>query len=335
MKSTIKDVAKAANVSISTVSRVVNTPDLVTKDKRNIVLKAITELDYQPNALARGLIYKRTQTFGVLIPDITNGYYAELFRGMEDEATKNGKNLIICNTDNDKKRMIESFKMLKEKLVDGIIYTSHPISPDYYEIIQRLQIPVVLASTHSLEYELPSVKINDEQASYDAVKYLIEAGHKKLGMISLFATHPIAGLPRIEGFMRAVRTHGLSIDSACSIQYSAARYDSAFEATEKLLLLSPDITAIFAASDEMALGVISCLHKQGLKVPDDISVIGFDNTRLSYMSLPKLTTVAQPIHDIGLQAVEKLLELIKMGSVVELRTYLPHRIIERDSVKKN
>jgi LacI family transcriptional regulator len=334
MKSTIKDVAKAASVSISTVSRVVNTPHLVAKDKRSNVLRAIADLDYQPNALARGLIYKKTQTFGVLVPDITNGYYAELFRGMEDEATKSGKNLIICNTDNDRMSMIDSFKMFKEKLVDGIVFTSAPIFPDYYKIIEVLDIPLVLASTHSLEYDLPSVKVNEEQASYDAVKYLIEAGHEKLGMISMLATNPISGIPRVEGFMRAVRTYGLHVDPARSVQYCFGRYEPSFNATEELLRQSPDITAIFAASDEMALGAISCLHKHGLKVPDDISVIGFDNTRLSYMGLPKLTTVAQPIHDIGCQAVRKLKELIETGRVVELRTYLPHRIIERDSVKK-
>jgi LacI family transcriptional regulator len=334
MKPTIRDVAKAANVSISTVSRVFNKPDLVAEDTRNNVLKAISDLEFQPNALARGLIYKRTQTFGVLVPDISNSYYAELIRGLEDEAIVGGRNLIICNTDNDKKRLIENLKMLKEKQVDGIVFTSLPIEPDYYGIIQGLRIPVVLASTHSLEYDLPSVKVNDEQAGYDAAKYLIEAGHEMLGMISFKLTNPIAGLPRYEGFMKAVRTYGLQVDPLRNIQFSSSRYDHAFEATELLLRQTSGISAIFAASDEIALGVISCLYQHGLKVPDDISVIGFDNTRNSYMSLPKITTVAQPIRDIGSLAVKKLEQLIKTGTVSELRTYLPHSIIERDSVKK-
>lgn len=334
MKPTIKDVARAANVSISTVSRVFNRPELVAEVTRNVILKAIADLDFEPNALARGLIYKRTQTFGVIVPDISNVYYAELIRGIEDEAIKDGRSLIICNTDNDKKRMMANLKMLKEKQVDGIVFTSLPVDPDYYGIIRGLRIPVVLASTHSLEYDLPSVKVNDELAGYDAAKYLIEAGHEKLGMISFRLTNPIVGTPRYEGFMKAVRTYGLQVDPELNVQFSSSRFDHAFEAAQLLLRQSSGITAIFAASDEIAIGVISCLYKHGLKVPDDISVIGLDNTKISYMSHPRITTVAQPIREIGSQAVKKLEQLIETGTVQELRTFLPHSIIERDSVKK-
>lgn len=333
MKPTIKDVAKIAGVSISTVSRVMNSPESVVEKKRVKVEDAIDKLKYKPNALARGLISKKTHTLGVVIPDIRNPYYADIIRGMEDASKKLGYNLIICNTDRDRKRLFSYLNNFYEKQVDGILYTSDPVFPDYYHEMQRLRLPVVLVSTHSMEYELPSVKIDDELAAYDAVRFLIDAGHRKIGMIGFDLSDSIAGLTRYQGFVRALRENDLDEFKNNIVYVNGWSYDAP-DVAAKLMTKFPDLTAIFTASDELAMGLLSYLNEQGIAVPKQISVIGFDNIRLSSLMIPKLTTVEQPTYEIGFRAVEKLDAIIEDKEDPVLREYLPHKIIERASTRK-
>jgi LacI family transcriptional regulator len=334
MNSTIRDVARLSGVSMSTVSRVMNAPETVRADKREKVEKVIRELKYYPNGLARGLISKRTQTLGVLIPDVSNPYVSEVIRGMEDLAHKLGSNLIICNTDRNPERMIKYLKVLKEKQVDGIIYTSEPFTNEVYQLIDEFNLPLVLASTQSLEFDVPSVKINDEKAGYDAGLFLIRKGHKKIGMISGPINDPIAGITRYNGFKKAMieMLENEKIDEW--IEFGEYRYEDGYEAMKKLYKKQPEITAVFVSSDEMALGAISYLHQIGVSVPDEVSILGFDNTKIAKMCIPKLTTMSQPMYDIGQQAVLKLEDLINTQNVEELRSYLDHTIVERDSVKE-
>lgn len=330
----MKDVATLANVSMSTVSRVLNNPESVVPEKRERVIEAIKTLKYHPNALARGLIYKRTRTYGVLIPDVSNMYSAEVLKGMEEAANKRGMNLIICNTDLNKDRKLAYINVLNEKQVDGILYMSEAVFPADYKVIERLGIPVVLASTHCLEYPLPSVKVDDELGGYDATLFLIAKGHKDIGMISGPTTDTIAGQSRLQGYLRCLRDHHLPINVEKNVQFGYYRFKDGYEAMERLYQGNSNITAVFAASDEMALGAISYLHSIKVNVPNDLSVIGFDNTKVASMSIPQLTTVAQPMYEIGYKSVEKLEDLINGLELPQLRTYLPHRIIERESVKE-
>jgi LacI family transcriptional regulator len=333
MKPTIRDVAKLANVSISTVSRVMNSPKSVVESKRVEVLAAIQKLEYKPNALARGLIYKKTNTLGVVIPDIRNPYYADIIRGMEDASKKLGYNLIICNTDRDKKRLFSYLNNFYERQVDGILFTSDPVFPDYYNEMIRLRMPIVLAATHSMEYDLPSVKIDDEQAAYDAVKFLIDSGHRNIGMIGFDLSDSIAGLTRYHGFVRALRENDLEVCKDNIVYVNGWSYDTP-DAAAQILAKCPDVSAIFTASDELAIGLLSYLDEQGISVPGQISVIGFDNIRLSKLTIPKLTTVAQPTYEIGYRAVEKLDAIIEDKEDPVLREYLPHEIIVRASTRK-
>lgn len=330
MKTTIRDVAQHANVSISTVSRVMNAPDTVVPEKRQRVLEAIAALQYQPNAFARGLIYKKSDTLGVMIPDIENPYYAGLIRGMQDAAVKLNHSLMICNTDRDKQRTVDYVQIFFEKQVDGIIFTSDSLHEAYYEEMQRYRLPFVLASTNSSEYDIPSVDIDDEQAAYEAVRYLINSGHRSIGMVNLPLGRTISGQPRYDGFARALREAELS--HCCDwVEYAEHRYQDAYEATGRLLAQHPDMTALFAASDEFAMGAISFLRDNGRSVPEDLSVVGFDNIRMAEMFIPKLTTIDQPTYQIGYRAVQKLHELITHGKVRVLREKLPHKLIIRES----
>lgn len=332
MKSTIRDVAKLANVSISTVSRVMNAPETVIEEKRVKVLEAIEALQYQPNAFARGLIYKKSDTLGVMIPDIENPYFAGLIRGMQDAAVELNHSLMICNTDRDKQRTITYVQNFFEKQVDGIVFASDALHTEYYEEMQRYRLPFVLASTNAPEFDIPSVDIDDEQGAYEAVKYLIESGHRRIGMIGFPLGETISGLPRYKGFRRALREYGLNAFETC-VEYAEHRYEHAYDAAALLLTRCPELTAIFAASDEFAMGTISYLHDIGQSVPEHLSVIGFDNIRMAQLFIPKLTTIEQPTYDIGYRSVQKLHELITTGEVSVLREKLPHQLIVRESTR--
>ncbi|MFC4098928.1 LacI family DNA-binding transcriptional regulator [Paenibacillus xanthanilyticus] len=330
MKPTIHDVARTAGVSISTVSRVMNAPETVTEMKRLRVQEAIDLLQYQPNGFARGLIYKKSGTLGVMIPDIENPYYAGLLRGMQDEAVRLGHSLMICNTDRDKDRLIAYIQSFYEKQVDGIIFASDALHPEYIEEMQRYRMPIVLASTNAPDYDIPSIDIDDELAAFEASAYLIDSGHVRIGMISFPPGDTISGRPRMEGFRRALREHGLKAEEA-PVAYAAHRFEDAYAATGELLAAEPELTAIFAASDEFAMGAISYLREHGRRVPDDLSVIGFDDIRMAGMFIPKLTTIAQPVYEIGVRAVRKLHELAIGGHVEPLREKVPHKLVVRES----
>jgi len=333
MKSTIRDVAKYANVSISTVSRVMNAPDSVVPEKRNRVLEAIEALQYQPNAFARGLIYKKSDTLGVMIPDIENPYYAGLIRGMQDAAVKLNHSLMICNTDRDPERMVAYVQNFFEKQVDGIVFASDSLSQEYYEEMNRYRMPFVLASTNAPEFDIPSVDIDDEAAAYEAVRYLIDSGHREIGMINFPISETISGEPRYAGYCQALQDAGLD-PCAERVESASHRFQDAHAAAGRLLASYPQLTAIFAASDEFAMGAISYAREQGIAVPDRLSVIGFDDIRMAEMYIPKLSTVMQPVYDIGHQAVMKLHELITKGTVDVMREKLPHRLIVRESTRR-
>ncbi|WP_310550976.1 LacI family DNA-binding transcriptional regulator [Paenibacillus glufosinatiresistens] len=333
MKATIRDVARLAEVSISTVSRVMNAPETVVASKRDRVLEAIRQLQYQPNAFARGLIYKKSFTLGLLIPDIENLYYAGIIRGMQDACNKLGYSLMISNTDRDQERMLAYIDAFHEKQVDGIVLASDRLYPEYHERLTRCRIPFVLLSTHSDEHEVPSIEVDDEAAAYDAVKFLIDLGHREIGMIGFSHHDSIAGPPRYAGFVRALAEAGLE-DNAGRVKNANHRFEEAYQAAHELFTAYPSLTAVFCVADEFAMGTISYLKDRNILVPGQVSVIGFDNLRMAGMFIPKLTTIAQPIYELGYRAAEKLHELLTTGKVEVLREKMPHRLIVRESSRE-
>ena len=333
MKPTIRDVAKMADVSISTVSRVMNAPESVVESKRTRVLDAIQALQYQPNAFARGLIYKKSFTLGLLIPDIENLYFAGVIRGMQDACIKLGYSLMICNTDRDKERLLSYIDAFHEKQVDGIVFASDVLYPEYYEKLVGCRIPFVLVSSHSDDYDIPCVEIDDEVAAYDAVKFLIELGHKQIGMIGFNHDNSISGPPRYDGFVRALTEFGLE-QNVAKVKFANHRFEHAYEAAHELFTDFPELTAVFCVADEFAMGTISYLKDRNIHVPGQVSVVGFDNLRMSSMFIPKLTTIAQPIYDLGYRAAEKIHELLSKGGVEVKREKMEHKLIVRESSRE-
>lgn len=333
MAVTIKDVAKQANVSIATVSRILNKTSIgYSQETQKLVMEVIKELNYKPNAIARGLINRKTQSIGVLFPDVSSMLSSEILYGIEGVIHSLGHSVIVCNTDSSGQKTLDYLQVLYEKRVEGIIFVSSFLKDEYHEAIESMDIPVVLISTKSRKYSLPYVKVDDKDAAYTATSYLIGKGHKKIAMLSGNRQDVIAGQPRIDGFKAALEDNGLVYDEALVFAAEGFFYEDGKKLFERLIAEKADVTAIFAASDEIAAGALSSAYQLNIKVPDEISIIGYDNLKIAEMAIPPLTTVEQPLREMGKKAAELLLENLTTGETGQ-SVIMPHRVIERDSVK--
>ncbi|MEF3303939.1 catabolite control protein A [Paenibacillus sp. GYB003] len=331
MTVTIYDVAREAGVSMATVSRVVNNNPNVKPQTRKKVFEAIDRLGYRPNAVARGLASKKTTTVGVVIPDISNSIFSEVTRGIEDIANMYHYNIILCNADKKKEKEIRVINTLLEKQVDGLLFMGGTVTEDHIQAFKTSSVPIVLCGTTDDKDLIPSVDIDHEAAAYDAVKLLIGQGHTRIGMISGTLQDPANGFARYQGYKKALEEAGMTVTEEL-VRVGNYRYESGYEMMKYFLDLSSRPTAIFAATDEMAIGAIHAIQDQGLKVPEDVSVISVDNIRMASMVRPQLTTVAQPMYDIGAVSMRLLTKLMNKENVDMAKVLLPHEIIQRKSV---
>lgn len=332
MPVTIYDVAREAGVSMATVSRVVNGNPNVKPLTRKKVLSAIERLGYRPNAVARGLASKKTTTVGVIIPDVSSLFFSELARGIEDIATMYKYNIILCNSDQRLEKELQLINTLLEKQVDGLLFMGAEIKEDHLQALKSASVPTVLAATRDADNTLPSVTIDHFQAAYDATRELIDHGHKRIAMITGPMNDPLGGLIRYEGYKRALSDAGLPLDEAL-VAHGNFFYESGLKATAQFLALADRPTAVFAANDEMAIGAIHAAQDAGLQVPRDLEVIGHDNIRLVEMVRPRLTSVVQPMYDIGAVAMRLLTKYMNNEQVDEHVVLLPHRIEHRESTR--
>jgi LacI family transcriptional regulator len=328
---TIYDVAREAGVSMATVSRVVNNNPNVKPQTRKKVFEAIERLGYRPNAVARGLASKKTTTVGVVIPDIANAIFAEVARGIEDIANMYHYNIILCNADKRKDKEIRVINTLLEKQVDGLLFMGGTVTEEHLQAFSTSNVPIVLCATTDEKGGIPSVDIDHEGAAFDAVSKLIQEGHRNIAMISGTLQDPANGYARFQGYKRALEKAGLKYREDY-VRVGNYKYESGIEATQYFLELSERPTAIFAATDEMAIGAIHSLQDAGVAVPADISVISVDNSRMASMVRPQLTTVAQPMYDIGAVSMRLLTKLMKKESVENVKVTLPHELVSRQSV---
>lgn len=327
---TIYDVAREAGVSMATVSRVVNGNPNVKPATRKKVLEAIEQLGYRPNAVARGLASKKTTTVGVIIPDISSIFFAELARGIEDIATMYKYNIILCNSDQNKEKEIRLINTLLEKQVDGIVFMGGQITEEHASHFKTSPVPVVLAATLDSNKEIPAVVIDYEKAVYDGITFLLERGHSRIGMLSGPLEDPVNGYQKFAGYRSAIEDKGLHFDEEL-VKIGDYTYDAGLEAAEFFVKMESKPTAIFASTDEMALGIIHGAQDHGYHVPKDFEVVGFDNTRLATMVRPTLTTVVQPMYDIGAVSMRLLTKFMNKEEVSDQIVVLPHRIEHRQS----
>lgn len=331
MTVTIYDVAREAGVSMATVSRVVNNNPNVKPQTRKKVFEAIERLGYRPNAVARGLASKKTTTVGVVIPDISNAIFAEVARGIEDIANMYHYNIILCNADKRKEKEIRVINTLLEKQVDGLLFMGGVVTDEHLQAFQTATVPIVLCGTNVEGNTMAAVDIDHQQAAHDAVKLLLDKGHRRIGMISGNLQDPNNGFSRYNGYKNALDEAGVAFDESL-VRIGNHRYESGIEAMKYFLELPERPTAIFSATDEMAIGAIHAAQDAGLAIPGDISVISVDNSRMASMVRPLLTTVAQPMYDIGAVSMRLLTKLMNKENVEKGKVTLMHEVIQRQSV---
>ncbi|HLO12033.1 MAG TPA: catabolite control protein A [Pseudoneobacillus sp.] len=332
MNVTIYDVAREANVSMATVSRVVNGNPNVKPVTRKKVLDVIERLGYRPNAVARGLASKKTTTVGVIIPDISSMFFAELARGIEDIATMYKYNIILSNSDQNMDKELHLLNTMLGKQVDGIVFMGGNITSNHVEEFEKSPVPIVLAGSIEESGKIPSVNIDYEQSTFDSIIEFVEKGHKDIAFVTGPIHEPINGEKKLIGYQRALEQSGIPYREEFVVEGDYT-YDSGIEAFDKLLENREKPTAIFVGTDEMALGVVHGAEDKGYHIPNDFEIISSDNTRLALMVRPQLTTVVQPLYDIGAVSMRLLTKYMNKEIVDNHIVVLPHRIEHRQSTK--
>ncbi|MCE0496275.1 HTH-type transcriptional repressor PurR [Vibrio salinus] len=329
---TIKDVARLAGVSTTTVSHVINKTRFVAEATQEKVMGAVKELNYAPSAVARSLKCNSTRTIGMLVTQSTNPFFSEVIDGAESYCYRQGYTLILCNTGGIYEKQRDYIRMLAEKRVDGILVICSDLTDELLSMLDTYNdIPKVIMDWGAQSAHGDKIIDNSEEGGYLATKYLIDNGHRDIACLSGHLSKAICQ-ERIQGFRRAMSEASLTVEDDWILEGNF-ECDTAVLAADKILVMDKKPTAVFCFNDTMALGLISRLQQKGVNVPDDISVIGYDNIELAEYFSPPLTTIHQPKRRVGKNAFEILLERIK-NKEHERRVFeMKPEIVIRDSVK--
>ena len=325
---TMKDIAEMAGVSKATVSMVMNKKDAsISENTRKKILRIAKEMSYIPNSIARSLSTKKSGTIGIILPDITNPFFSEMARAIEDEAERLEYNIIICNTDNDKGKEEKYIELLISKLIDGVIFMSGGKSKDSITILKNNNVPFVLVDRYIEGYKDDyGVFCLNMQGVKDGIKYLYEKGNRKIVFVKGRENLEISK-QRVEGYIEAMKEYGIYDEKY--IFEGDFNVEGGIMATNNIINNSNNIDAIFYSNDMMALGGIKILLRNGYKIPGDISVIGFDNIQISEVIEPELTTISQPIYIMGKKACSILIDIINGELPAEKQLYFKTKLIIR------
>ena len=327
----IQDVASRAKVSIATVSRVLNeSSHKVRPPTRQRVLAAVRHLDYRPNALARGLLMKKTMTIGIIIPDISNPYYAEIVRGIQDVADETGYNVLLQNTDRKEARIIKSIHLFREKIVDGVIF-SGGIIHGYATLsaLKELRERVVVIGRHEVNF--PAALVDNIGGAAVAIQHLIDLGHQKIAFIG-GPKKSTTMIDRLKGYESALAQNGYPLQKDL-LKWGDLTPQSGYAAATEFLSHKDRPSAIFCGNDMMAFGSLHAARKLGLTVPADVAVVGFDDVPLCAYIYPNLTTVEIPRYGLGVGAMQMLIDLIS-GNVFDRIRWFKTRLMTRESTLK-
>jgi LacI family transcriptional regulator len=328
------DIARRANVSVSTVSRVINRNVVVEPATEQRVRAAVEELGYRPNLLARSFRRRRTQTIGLLVPDNSNPFFAELARVIEDAGFEKDYNVILCNSDLSEQKQADYVDVLLAKRVDGIILTSTGLisSETGVDIVRRIHeanVPCTVIDRDLGDYPVDQLLVDNHEGGALAGHHLVDLGHRHMAIVvGPSDLTPSAG--RIAGFNQALGYAGIRPLHDLII-HGNGRHDGGLAAVVELLRRDVEFSAVFAFNDVMAAGMIGALQRAGVQVPRDVSVIGFDDIPIASAMYPSVTTVAQPIAEMGRLGVELLLRRIRDPDAPFERIVLPTRLIVRES----
>jgi len=329
--SNIYQVAKCAAVSTATVSRVLSRPDVVSPETRRRVMEAVTLLGYAPNSAAKHLRTLRSGQLLVTVPDISNPFFSLILRGIEETARSEGYAVLLGDTQHDQEREERYALMVRRKEADGLIFLGHRLPETASELIRSSPpgcAPIVNACEYSPQLGIPSVHIDNAAAAREAMNHLYVLGHRRIGIITGPLVSPLSR-DRLLGSTEAAEAikaqHDLLVtDGDFSIESGSRAADLLFGSCDPP-------TAIFCFNDEMAIGALGAARRRALRVPEDVSIVGFDDVRYAAHTNPPLTTIAQPMQQIGEYAVRLLLDLLSGRTDVPLSVTMPHRLVVRAS----
>lgn len=332
---TIYTVAKEAQVSMATVSRVVNGNTNVKPETRARVEAVIKELNYRPNAVARGLASKKSTTVGVVIPKITEDYFAELAAGIDDVAALYNYDMILTSLDTIHQQPVQVIQSMLAKQVDGIIFMGHDLSAELQAEFDNSSIPVLVAGSVVDDEKLPSVRIDYATAAQDAINLLADHGHEKIGLLVGYDQTAINAKGRIPAYKETLTERGLVVDEQ-NIFVGHDSYQEAYDLAKQIL--AQGITALFVSDDLMAAGVLNALTDQGVQVPADFEIIAGNGTSTAHLTRPMLTTIDQPMYDLGAISMRLLTKMMKDTDQAETTedqsVVLPHEIVVRQSTRQ-
>lgn len=313
MKLTIKDIARLANVSTATVSMVVNKKDeRISAETKERVLDVVEKYNYLPNRIASSMVTKQTKSLGLVLPDITNPFFPGLARGVEDRANKDNWNIILCNSDNDYKKENDYLEMLQEKMVDGIILTAANHNSSGASVLSKINVPIITLD-RDIEgvQHFGTVKTDNTKGAYDAVKYMISRGYKKI----IHLSGPLnvhTAKARYDGYLQA-HINSKVLPPKENVFQGDFSHETGYRLTNELLAKKVEFDALFCGDDLMALGALKALAEHGVSVPE-VGVVGFDDVYISDLVTPSLTTVHQPIYEMGYKAADLIINYIENGS---------------------
>jgi LacI family transcriptional regulator len=328
---TIYDVARIAGVAPITVSRVINNSGYVSPETRARVEKTIAELGYVPNRLAQGLRSKQTHTLGLVITDITNPFWTTVARGVEDATHAAGFNVILCNTDESEDKQDKYVRVLLQKQVDGFIIVPARSSDDAVSLIQKANVPLVVMD-RKVGILVDTVRCDSVDGAYKLVKHLIDLGHKRISVLSGSASVSTA-VDRVQGYRKALKESGLPVDESLILSREFTQA-AGYAMMEQIISQEPRPTAIFAVNNFIAIGAFKALTDMNLRVPDDMSMVAFDDLPPALVMEPFLTVAAQPAYDMGHRATTLLLDRLSGELPEELQNIvLPTELIVRASTR--
>lgn len=329
---TIREVASRAGVSPTTVSHVINNTRFVSADARQRVLDAMAELNYRPNVLARSLRRGETRTLGLILPDSANPFFAEIARAIEDTAFRNGYNVILGNSENELTKEQVYVDVLVNKQVDGLIFVATGDHSPSLEQLVNDGLPVVVVDRRLSDLEVDTVLTDNLQGGLTATRYLLDLGHRRIACIT-GPSNLTPSAERVIGYRQALEERSLPVDETL-IRKGDFHPHSGYLAVSQLLHTEPRPTAFFICNDMMAIGALRALAEARLQVPQDCSLLGFDDIELASYVTPPLTTIRQDKNAMAEAAVQLLLERIAEPSLPARTRILPTRLVERQSTRR-
>lgn len=337
---TVYDIAKEAEVSVSTVSRVLNGTAPVKESTREKIMALINKYQFQPNALARSLTKKETKMIGVILPDITNPFFPEVFWGVENEANSKGYTFFLCNTSGQPELESQSLTILREKQVDGIIFMggrinlsncSQELAKEVEDIAKK--IPIVLVNGNLPDSSLHRVIINEGKGAEMLTQHLIDLGHKEIAFFGGY-DYVSTTTQKVKAFKKTMKANGLKVSNDW-VLYGDFSMDAGKKLMADILKREKRPTAIFCVNDVTAVGAVKVAVEAGLKIPEDMAIVGFDDTILASTVIPELTTVSQKSLELGKNAVNVLHKLINNEKVKKVTVIEPELVIRDSTLPKS